>query len=157
MKLAFIGTGSTASASELIINGMLPYLTTNLALVGANTYGKPVGQVAIDKAACDDRIRVMAFSVKNAAGSDNYFTGLAGLVNVTCRATDDLTRPFGNTSEASVRQALDFLAGRPCTAIAGGATPGLAKPGVPEALTLEPEPLLPSHPTPAQRELPGLF
>ena len=157
VKLAFIATGSTASASELVINGMVPYLTTNLALVGANTYGKPVGQVALDKAACDDRIRVMAFSVRNASGSDNYFNGLVNAVNVSCRATDDLARPFGDLNEASVRQALDFLAGRPCTAIAGGPTPGLAKPGLPEELFAGPEPLVPARPTPAQHELPGLF
>lgn len=158
VKLAFIATGATASASELLINGMLPYLTNNLALVGSNTYGKPVGQIAVDRAACDDRLRVMAFSVRNASGSDNYFNGLASTVNVTCRASDDYTRPFGNPAEASVRAALDFLAGRPCTAItAGPAVPGAAKPGLPDALRVEPEPLIPSHPTPAQRELPGLF
>ena len=30
-----------------------------MALVGANTFGKPVGQFAFDKAACDDRLRVL--------------------------------------------------------------------------------------------------
>lgn len=63
-RIAFIGTGSTASASELVINGMLPYLGTNMTLVGSNTYGKPVGQIALDKAECDDRIRVIAFATE---------------------------------------------------------------------------------------------
>src|SRR5690606_24672721 len=65
-RLAFIGTGSTASASELVINGMLPYLGTNMTLVGSDTYGKPVGQIALDKASCDDRMRVIAFALTNA-------------------------------------------------------------------------------------------
>jgi C-terminal processing protease CtpA/Prc len=157
LKLAFIATGTTASASELVVNGMLPYFTTNLALVGANTYGKPVGQVAIDRATCDDRLRVIAFALRNASGSENYFNGLAGTVNVSCRAADDFTHAMGDLLETSTRQALDFLAGRPCTAIAGGSTPGLAKPGGFEALQTEPEPLLPAQPSPAQREVPGLF
>ena len=157
LKLAFIATGTTASASELVVNGMLPYFTTNLALVGANTYGKPVGQVAIDRATCDDRLRVIAFALRNASGSENYFNGLAGTVNVNCRAGDDLTHPMGDLLETSTRQALDFLAGRPCTPMAGGSTPGLAKPGGLEALQTEPEPLLPAQPSPAQREVPGLF
>lgn len=157
VKLAFITTGASASASELVVNGMLPYFTTNLALVGANTYGKPVGQVAIDRASCDDRLRVIAFSTRNAAGSDNYFTGLASTVNVTCRAGDDLTHALGDLLEASTRQALDFLAGRPCTAMASTSTPGLAKPTAPEGMLAEPELLMPAKPTPAQREVPGLF
>ena len=157
LKLAFIATGNTASSSELVVNGMLPYFTTNLALVGTNTYGKPVGQVAIDRASCDDRLRVIAFALRNASGSENYFNGLAGTVNVSCRAEDDLTRAMGDLLETSTRQALDFLAGRPCTAIAGSSTPGLAKPGGLEALQTEPEPLIPAQPSPAQREVPGLF
>ncbi|MBL0915894.1 MAG: peptidase S41, partial [Sphingopyxis sp.] len=40
-RIAFIGTGSTASASELVINGMLPYLGADMTLVGSQTYGKP--------------------------------------------------------------------------------------------------------------------
>ena len=157
VKLAFITTGASASASELVVNGMLPYFTTNLALVGANTYGKPVGQIAVDRATCDDRLRVVAFSTRNAAGSDNYFTGLAGTVNVSCRAGDDLTRGLGDPLETSTRQALDFLAGRPCTAITSAGVPGLGKPGAAEGMLAEPELLMPAQPTPAQREVPGLF
>src|SRR5690606_38749454 len=52
-RVAFIGSSSTASASEMVINGMVPYLGGNMALVGSNTYGKPVGQVALDRPECD--------------------------------------------------------------------------------------------------------
>ena len=62
-KIAFIGTGGTASASEIVINGFVPYLHANAALIGTNTYGKPVGQIALDKSACDDRLRVIAFAI----------------------------------------------------------------------------------------------
>ena len=116
-KVAFIGTGSTASASEMVINGMLPFLNTNMALVGANTYGKPVGQIALDRAECDDRLRAVAFRTENANHQGDYYNGLATTVPVTCRASDDVTRQLGDPNEAMVRAALDYLAGRSCTAI----------------------------------------
>jgi len=116
-KIAFIGTEGTASASELVINGMQPYLGSNMALVGSDTYGKPVGQIAIDRAACDDRLRVVAFRTENANRQGDYYTGLASTVPNTCAATDDYTHQLGDPGEDMVARALDFLAGRSCTPI----------------------------------------
>ncbi|MGH6787931.1 MAG: S41 family peptidase, partial [Novosphingobium sp.] len=73
-KIAFIGTGSSASASELIINAQTPYLGANSALIGSNTYGKPVCQIGLDKATCDDRLRVVAFKTENASHQGDYYT-----------------------------------------------------------------------------------
>ena len=78
VKIAFIGTPSTASASEIVINGTLPYLGASVSLIGGNTYGKPVGQIAVDRAQCDDRLRVVAFGVANAAGNSGYYNGPYG-------------------------------------------------------------------------------
>jgi carboxyl-terminal processing protease len=163
IKLAFITTGASASASELVINGFLPYFEADLGLIGANTFGKPVGQVAIDRSACDDRLRIVAFTTKNANNSDAYFEGLASTVRSSCRANDDLARPLGDPQEASIRQALDFLAGKSCepitAATAGRAQPMAVTPGPGSAVQTPVgflEPVLPSRPTPAQREIPGL-
>ena len=144
-KIAFIGTGGSASASELVINAFIPYLGNRAALVGSNTYGKPVGQIALDKTACDDRLRVVAFATQNKSRQGDYFQGLASKVAASCAATDDISRPFGDPQEASTARALDFLAGRTCTPISASA----AK--TPRAL------LTPDRPTTAQREVPGLF
>lgn len=151
-RLAFIGTGGTASASELVINSMVPYLHGNAALIGANTYGKPVGQIAIDRSACDDRLRVVAFATQNAARRGDYYDGLAGAVEASCSAPDDISHPLGDPLEGSTRQALDFLAGRSCTRIPTGATSQSARTaeGPRELLT-------PSRPDAAQREVPGLY
>jgi C-terminal processing protease CtpA/Prc len=116
-KIAFIGTGGTASASELVINSMQPYLASNMALIGDDTYGKPVGQIAVDRAPCDDRLRVVAFRTENANRQGDYYTGLASIVSNTCAATDDYTHQLGDPQEAMVARALDFLAGRSCTPI----------------------------------------
>lgn len=154
VRIAFIGTTSTASASELVINGFIPYFGSRLALVGTNTYGKPVGQVAIDKSACDDRLRVVAFSVKNSANSDAYYDGLRTAVTTTCSAGDDLTKPLGDATEGSTRAALDFLAGRTCTPITAS---GQASQSLRVQDESARELLTPDAPDTAQREVPGLF
>jgi carboxyl-terminal processing protease len=153
VRIAFIGTTATASASELVINGLVPFYGSNLALVGTNTYGKPVGQIAIDKSACDDRLRVVALSVRNGANSDAYYDGLKGVVGATCQATDDLSKPLGDASENSTRVALDFLAGRSCTAIADGGQTTRSVNTVSSTREL----LTPAAPDTAQREVPGAF
>ena len=147
LKIAFIGTGGTASASELVINAFTPYLRANSALVGSNTFGKPVGQIALDRSQCDDRLRVVAFKTENASRQGEYFTGLASKVEASCSAADDVTRPLGDPAEASVKGALDFLAGRVCTPIATGQT----------AQRVRGRELLQSErPSTAEREVPGL-
>ena len=116
-RIAFIGTGGTASASELTINAQIPYLHANVALVGTNTYGKPVGQIALDNTACDDRLRAIAFSTQNADRNGYYYDGLAGTVEASCKANDDIAYQLGDPREASTRAALDFVEGKSCTPI----------------------------------------
>jgi C-terminal processing protease CtpA/Prc len=149
-KIAFIGTGSSASASELVINAFIPYLRANAALIGSNTFGKPVGQIALDRAECDDRLRVVAFRSENAARQGDYFDGLASKVESSCQAGDDFGRQLGDPQEASTRTALDFLAGRPCTRISTGASTQSLREDRRELV-------MPEQPTAAQREVPGLF
>lgn len=156
-RIAFIGTGSTASASELVINGMLPWLGANMTLIGSNTYGKPVGQIALDKAECDDRMRVIAFTTGNASSSGDYFNGLAPKIANSCAAGDDLAFPLGDQREASVRAALDFLEGKACTTRIADAGAGIAAQSRSARVAAEPEMLMPENPRAAQRELPGLF
>ena len=157
-RIAFIGTSSTASASELVAAGMLPYLGTNMALVGTNTYGKPVGQIAIDKTACDDRFRIIAFALENRDHQGAYFSGLAGTVKASCRASDDIAYQLGDPREASTRAALDFIQGKSCTAIsavtATAAARSLNETG---AATPGNELLTPAKPSVPQRDVPGMF
>src|SRR3546814_4359936 len=40
-------------------------------------FRSPVGQIALDKAECDDRMRVVAFATGNASGQSDYYDGLA--------------------------------------------------------------------------------
>ena len=150
-KIAVIGRGGTASASELVTNSFIPYLGDNLALVGTNTFGKPVGQFAFDRSACDDRLRAVAFKTTNANDQGEYFTGLASVVRRTCAANDGIFEQLGDPAEASVKAALDFLGGRTCTPISSGGDQTVQSAGGRQQL------LQPNIPSPAQREVPGLF
>lgn len=150
MKIAVIGRSGTASASELVANAFIPYLGPNIALIGANTFGKPVGQYAFDRSACDDRLRAVAFRTVNRDGGGDYYTGLAAVMPRTCIAEDGLLKPLGDPAEASTKVALDFLAGRSCSPIGGG---GIGAQGLSERFQL----LQPRTPTAAQRENPALF
>ena len=157
-KIAFIGTGSTASASELVIAAQIPYLHSNAALIGTNTYGKPVGQIALDRAACDDRFRVIAFALQNANRQGAYYDGLASIMEASCQAGDDLSHPLGSPLESSTRAALDFLAGRSCSRITADAPGGLSAQASRATLSAPPMELLsPERPDTAQREVPGTF
>ena len=149
-RIAFITTGATASASESVINSLLPYIGSNLALVGANTFGKPVGQAAFDLARCDLRVRPVTFQTVNANRQGDYFDGLASLVPNTCRANDDIFTPLGDPAEASISAALDFLGGRVCTPI-------ISSTGAVWQMRSDREMLMPRDPNAAQAEMPGLF
>ncbi len=152
LRIAFISTSATASASELVMAAFPPFLGANAALIGSNSFGKPVGQIALDQASCDDRIRVVAFAKENAAGQGDYYSGLIGTMRASCAAADDISRPLGDPQEESLRVALDFVAGRSCTP----ATAGLSAQD--DKVIIEPQVLpLPQNPNVAQREVPGAF
>ena len=108
--VAFIVTGSTASASELTINVLKPYL--NVKLVGSTTYGKPVGffPITIDKY----DVYYSMFESKNSRGEGGYYQGIAP----DSQASDDVTRDFGNPSEASFAAAINYLVSGSLTASA---------------------------------------
>ena len=149
-RIAFITSGSSASASELVINGLLPYVGNNIAIIGSNTFGKPVGQAAFDFAACDLRVRPVTFQTVNANGQGDYFTGLASVMPNTCRAADDISFQLGDPAEPSLRTALDFIGGRACTPI-------ISSTGAVWTMRNERDMLTSRAPSAAQIELPGLF
>jgi C-terminal processing protease CtpA/Prc len=153
MRLAFITTAASASASELVINSFIPYLGTASGLIGANSFGKPVGQIARDQAACDDRLRIVAFATQNSARRGDYFNGLASEVAASCRADDALSAQMGDPAEASTRSALDFLAGKACTPISSDARAAAGAELPRDRRVL----LVPARPDVAQREVPGSF
>ncbi len=122
-KIAFITRPGTASASEMVINGMLPHVA-DIALIGENTYGKPVGQIAEDLSACDDRLRIVALKVENADGQGDYYDGLLDFVPDSCRASDDISAQLGDPDEAMVAAGGPQLHGHRCRRGQGGGRRG---------------------------------
>ena len=152
VSIAFITTGGTASASEQTINSMKPW--ANVAIVGANTYGKPVGQSAFDlSATCDLRLRLITFRGTNKDEEGDYYDGLAStLPGKACSAADDLSRPMSDPTEDSTAEALHWLDTGACSSLIAG-VPTAQKPGA----RVETRYPVPEHPTPAQVNLPGLY
>ncbi|MCJ7421251.1 S41 family peptidase [Sphingomicrobium astaxanthinifaciens] len=138
VRIAFVTTGRSASASELLANAFPPYYGSDTALVGSDTFGKPVGQIAIDREACDDRFRVIAFKTVNADGVGDYIDGLADVYPVTCRASDDYMRPLGNLDEASTSRAVAFVNGTASCDPIASASSGIGTRAVREDIVLAP-------------------
>ncbi|MEH3107768.1 MAG: S41 family peptidase [Sphingomonas fennica] len=150
VKVAFLTGPGTASASELVINAMTPYLRSESVMVGQNSYGKPVGQIAIDRSECDDRLRIVAFATQNAAGRGDYYGGLRDSVEATCAATD-FAATF-DTADALISIARSRLARPLCTPMTVASASGDAAPR-----SLPPEPLRARRPNAAQQHIEGLF
>jgi C-terminal processing protease CtpA/Prc len=115
-RLVVITSGGTASASEVLINSLRPYL--DVTLVGSTTHGKPVGMYGWHH--CDKTINPIAFRVVNADGEGDYFDGMAP----DCVAEDALGVELGDASEASLAEALHVLEHGACSASAAPAGAG---------------------------------
>lgn len=112
-RLVVIATRSSASASELVINGLRPFLP--VLIVGDRTYGKPVGQYGLTF--CDKVLAPVAFAMVNADGAGGYFDGLAA----DCPAGDDIEHDLGSAQEASLAVALQAAVTGTCPATLGTA------------------------------------
>jgi C-terminal processing protease CtpA/Prc len=148
VRIAFITTGLTASASEIVINSLSPW--AEVAIVGEDTLGKPVGQAGFDLSGCDFRLRLISFHFLNSEGQGGYYQGLAATVPFACQAEDDLGRAPGDPAESSTAEALAWLGTGACTAVLDPdsrvkkARAGLRVPSM-------------RRPTTAQAYLPGIF
>ncbi|MEO6722139.1 MAG: S41 family peptidase [Ferruginibacter sp.] len=97
-KIYFIVGKATASASELLINNLKPYM--DVRLVGGTTYGKPVGFFPIPVG--DWYIFPVSFRTTNKNGDGNYFGG----ITVNSQVADGLDRDWGDIKETSLASAI---------------------------------------------------
>lgn len=100
-RVVFLTTRGSASASELLINVLRPYL--DVKLVGNDTYGKPVGYYGIP--VMDRYVFAVGVKQTNADKYGDYYEGL----KADRKQADDITRDFGDPQEASLRDALAYL------------------------------------------------
>ena len=115
-RLFVLTTDYTASASELIINGLRPYMT--VTTIGTTTYGKNVGSITItdDTGQIKWGMQPIVFKSYNSAGQSDYAAGFAPNVEVE----EPLSLlPLGDTREALLSAALGQITGSTANARAG--------------------------------------
>lgn len=118
LRIAFLTSDATASASELMINSLEPFV--EVVLVGGDTSGKAVGQYAFDQNGCETRLRMVAFETVNGEDFGGYYTGLVDTGRFTlCAVEDEFTGAFGSADEALLAGALSWLNDGVCPAEVG--------------------------------------
>jgi carboxyl-terminal processing protease len=100
-NIYFIVSDNTASASELLINNLEPYM--NVKLIGETTYGKPVGFFDIQVG--DWLIFPVSFRSTNGLGQGNYFEGM----QVDKVVQDGLDKDWGDTLETRLAAVLNYI------------------------------------------------
>ena len=107
-RVVVITSSGTASASEIVINGLKPFI--DVVLVGETTYGKPYG--FLPRSSCGTTYNAVQFVALNSAGYGDYTSGFAP----DCAVPDDLDRPLGDPSEGRLKAALHYVATGKCSA-----------------------------------------
>ena len=105
-KVAVIVSSGTASASEMVINSLTPYV--EVSLIGSTTYGKPVGMNSKD--ICDQTIVPITFKYANSQDYGDFFLGM----EADCAANDDFRHDFGDEREEELSVALYRLSNGTC-------------------------------------------
>ena len=100
-RVFFIVTGNTASASELLINNLKPYM--DVKLIGDTTYGKPVGFFPIP--IYDYDIYPISFKTVNSTGNADYYNGFAP----DKLTPDGVNKSWGDVTEPSLAAALQYI------------------------------------------------
>jgi len=107
-RVFVLTTDQTASASELIINGLRPYMT--VTTIGTTTVGKNVGSITItdDTGKIKWGMQPIVFRSYNSLNQSDYWTGFAP--NVEIEEPLNLL-PLGDTKEALLSSALAQITG----------------------------------------------
>lgn len=101
-RLFVIVSKNTASASELLINSLKPYM--DVQLIGPTaTHGKPVGFFPIPVG--DWYIFPVSFRTINKNGEGNYFNGLS----LSHQVADGLDKDWGDSNESCLATILRFI------------------------------------------------
>jgi C-terminal processing protease CtpA/Prc len=109
-RVVVIASGATASASELLVNGLRPFMP--VVLIGETTFGKPYGFAPRD--ACGTTFNAVNFEAFNSRGVGGFTAGFAP----DCQVPDDLARQPGDPQEARTRAALFYIANGRCESAA---------------------------------------
>ncbi len=116
-RVIFLVTSGSASASEMMINGLNPYM--DVVLIGNKTYGKNVGSFIVYDYIDDKQTKnpnhtwallPITFGIFNSIGFGDYGDGFSP----NNELNEDLENLgiLGNIDEPFLRRALDFISGK---------------------------------------------
>ncbi|WP_428743370.1 S41 family peptidase [Tenacibaculum sp.] len=121
-RLYVLVSGGTASASEMVINGLKPYIPVKL--IGTTTYGKNVGSITLydspssdytDRASANpnhsNAMQPIVFQIFNKNGMSDYTQGFPPDIEVKEYEYWNNILPFGDENEAVLKAALDDIRG----------------------------------------------
>lgn len=122
-RLYIITSNGTASASELVINGLKPYMEA-IILIGARTYGKNVGSITLYDAPNNDyaseskanpdhkfAMQPIVFQTFNKDGESDYLQGFSPDISIDeSKYWNDL-KDLGDPDEVHLKAALDHIRG----------------------------------------------
>ncbi len=106
----FISTDKTASASELVMNNLKPYM--DVKIVGDTSYGKPVGffsftlsifKNGVEKELAD--LYAINFETVNSAGEGGFYHGIPP----TVLAGDFVSQPWGGAQDENLVKIFSYI------------------------------------------------
>jgi C-terminal processing protease CtpA/Prc len=113
-KVYILTSSRTASASELIINGLKPYM--DIFIIGDKTTGKNVGSIALeDEKNPSNKYGLLPIVSQsfNSLDQSDYSTGF--VPNITLKESSERLRQLGDTKELLLRTAISQITGTPPT------------------------------------------
>jgi C-terminal processing protease CtpA/Prc len=121
-QLYVLTSGSTASASEMIINGLKPFMSVKI--VGTTTYGKNVGSITLYDSPSSDytkessansthlyAMQPIVFQIYNKLNQSDYINGFEPNIVVKESQFWNNILPFGDENEVVLKAALDDIRG----------------------------------------------
>ena len=101
-RILFITSRGTASASESVMNGLVPFM--NVISIGDTTDGKPVG-MSTGEIGKKYFIAPITFKYVNKNGQGDFFDGIAPDVLIS----DDISHDFNDRQELCLKAAISYL------------------------------------------------
>ncbi|MGY6744109.1 MAG: S41 family peptidase [Cecembia sp.] len=110
-RIHIITSGRTASASEIIINGLKPFM--DVYLIGGTTFGKNVGSILIDDEQNPNNnygLLPIVSMIFNSAGNSDFLNGFRPNVEAN-ELSQPVLLPFGDTDEYLLSLAIQQITG----------------------------------------------
>ena len=121
-RVYILTSGSTASASEMIINGLKPFM--EVIVIGTQTYGKNVGSITLydspaslytdedsANASHKNALQPIVFQIFNKNLESDYYHGFVPDIEVKEYYSWNDIKEFGNEEETVLKGALDHIRG----------------------------------------------